>query len=61
MVFMFEKLQVYQKAVDFADEVTCASETFPTHPANEYLWFGFLPRRGPGVWTFFGLCPEGAK
>ena len=29
MVFMFEKLQVYQKAVDFADEVTCAAETFP--------------------------------
>ena len=29
MVFMFEKLQVYQKEVDFADEVTCASETFP--------------------------------
>ena len=29
MVFMFENLQVYRKAVDFADEVTCAAETFP--------------------------------
>jgi four helix bundle protein len=29
MVFMFEKLQVYQKAVDFADEVAGFSEGFP--------------------------------
>ena len=29
MAFMFEKLQVYRKAVDFADQVACAAETFP--------------------------------
>jgi len=29
MVFMFENLQVYQKAVDFADAVTGAAEMFP--------------------------------
>jgi four helix bundle protein len=29
MAFMFENLQVYQKAVDFADETASLSETFP--------------------------------
>lgn len=29
MPFMFEKLEVYQKAVDFADEVAALSEGFP--------------------------------
>jgi len=30
MAFMFEKLDVYQKAVDFADQVTASTETFPS-------------------------------
>ena len=30
MPFMFEKLEVYQKAVDFADEVASLTEGFPT-------------------------------
>ena len=29
MAFMFEKLDVYQKAVDFADQITSLTETFP--------------------------------
>jgi four helix bundle protein len=29
MPFMFEKLEVYQKAVDFADEVAALTEGFP--------------------------------
>jgi four helix bundle protein len=29
MAFMFEKLEVYQKAVDFADEVAALTEGFP--------------------------------
>ena len=29
MAFMFEKLEVYQKAVDFADQVAALSEGFP--------------------------------
>jgi four helix bundle protein len=29
MAFMFEKLDVYQKAVDFADHAFALSETFP--------------------------------
>jgi four helix bundle protein len=29
MAFMFEKLEVYQKAVDFADEVAAMTEGFP--------------------------------
>jgi len=29
MAFMFEKLQVYQKAVDFADEAAALTESFP--------------------------------
>ena len=29
MPFMFEKLDVYQKAVDFADEVASVTESFP--------------------------------
>jgi four helix bundle protein len=29
MAFMFEKLEVYQKAVDFADEVASLTESFP--------------------------------
>ena len=29
MAFMFENLQVYQKAVDFIDEVTTLTEQFP--------------------------------
>jgi four helix bundle protein len=29
MPFMFEKLEVYQKAVDFADEVAALTEDFP--------------------------------
>jgi four helix bundle protein len=29
MAFMFEKLEVYQKAVGFADEVAALTETFP--------------------------------
>ena len=29
MAFMFENLQVYQKAVDFADQVLALSEQFP--------------------------------
>ncbi len=29
MAFMFEKLEVYQKAVDFADEVASMTEGFP--------------------------------
>ena len=29
MAFMFEQLEVYQKAVDFADQVAVLTETFP--------------------------------
>lgn len=29
MAFMFENLQVYQKAVDFADQVSVLTEAFP--------------------------------
>lgn len=29
MAFMFEKLDVYQKAVDFADEIAALTEGFP--------------------------------
>jgi hypothetical protein len=29
MAFMFENLQVYQKAVDFADRTATRTETFP--------------------------------
>ncbi len=29
MAFMFEKLEVYQKAVDFADETAALTEGFP--------------------------------
>ena len=29
MAFMFENLEVYQKAVDFADRVACLTEKFP--------------------------------
>ena len=29
MVFIFEKLLVYQKAVDFADQITSLTEKFP--------------------------------
>jgi four helix bundle protein len=29
MAFAFERLLVYQKAVDFADQVTCLTESFP--------------------------------
>ena len=29
MAFMFENLQVYQKAVDFADKIAGSTETFP--------------------------------
>ena len=29
MAFLFEKLAVYQKAVDFADHVTALTERFP--------------------------------
>ena len=29
MPFMFENLQVYQKAVDFADKIAGSTETFP--------------------------------
>src|SRR5450432_4784364 len=29
MAFMFENLQVYQKAVDFADRIASLTETFP--------------------------------
>ena len=29
MAFMFENLQVYQKAVDFADRIASHTETFP--------------------------------
>jgi four helix bundle protein len=29
MPFMFEKLEVYQKAVSFADEIAALTETFP--------------------------------
>jgi len=29
MAFMFEKLQVYQKAVDLADRVAALTESFP--------------------------------
>jgi four helix bundle protein len=29
MAFMFERLKVYQKAIDFADEVATATESFP--------------------------------
>ena len=29
MSFMFEKLQVYQKSVDFADRVSALTESFP--------------------------------
>jgi four helix bundle protein len=29
MAFMFEKLEVYPKAVDFADEITALTEAFP--------------------------------
>lgn len=29
MSFLFEKLEVYQRAVDFADKVTALTESFP--------------------------------
>ena len=29
MPFMFEKLEVYQKALDFADRITYLTEEFP--------------------------------
>lgn len=29
MAFMFENLQVYQKTVDFADQVASLTESFP--------------------------------
>jgi hypothetical protein len=29
MAFMFENLQVYQKAVDFADRIASTTEDFP--------------------------------
>ncbi len=29
MAFMFEKLEVYQKAVDFADRIAALTEGFP--------------------------------
>ncbi len=29
MAFMFENLDVYQKAVDFADEITTLTSAFP--------------------------------
>ena len=29
MAFMFENLQVYQKAVDFADSIAFRTESFP--------------------------------
>jgi hypothetical protein len=29
MPFMFEKLEVHQKAVDFADEIASLTEAFP--------------------------------
>jgi four helix bundle protein len=29
MPFMFEKIEVYQKAVDFADEIVALTESFP--------------------------------
>ena len=29
MPFMFENLEIYQKAVDFADEITTLTEAFP--------------------------------
>lgn len=29
MTFMFERLEVYQKAVDFADEIAVLTEGFP--------------------------------
>jgi hypothetical protein len=29
MAFMFENLQVYQKAIDFADRIATHTETFP--------------------------------
>lgn len=35
MAFMFEKLDVYQKSVDFADQVAALSQSFPRG-------FGFL-------------------
>ena len=35
MVFIFENLDVYQKSVDFADQITTLIETFPK--GNYYL------------------------
>ncbi len=29
MAFMFENLEVYQKAVDFADQIAALTEKFP--------------------------------
>jgi hypothetical protein len=29
MAFLFEKLEVYQKAVDFADQIAAMTEGFP--------------------------------
>ena len=29
MTFMFERLEVYQKAIDFADKITTPTENFP--------------------------------
>ena len=48
MAFMFESLQVYQKAVDFADEVTCAAETFP----RGYYFLADQLNRQPGTLNF---------
>jgi four helix bundle protein len=31
MAFAFEKLIVYQKGVDFADQITCLTERFPRY------------------------------
>jgi hypothetical protein len=53
MAFMFENLDVYQKAVDFADEVATLTATFPRgyYFLTDQLNRAFLRLRCPhGVW-----------
>ena len=37
MALMFEKLEVYQKVVDFADQVAALTEAFPRGSASSSI------------------------
>ena len=49
MPFMFEKLEVYRKAVDFADEIIALTEAFPSQvrhlqePFESSVWLHIEP------------------